>query len=232
MDAAYNSGMDHRVISIGALSNHELWPPDAEQPGAAHATTVLIRSGGRNILVDPGLPDRIVAARLAERSGLRPADIDVVFLTNFRPAHRRGLGAFPDAEWTLFEAEREAVGKALLGRFQEEEDPENKRLLQEEINVLRRCTAAADSLAPQVDLFPSPGFTPGTCGLLLLKPGRTVLVAGDAVPTEEHLEAGRVLRGGYDASQAQESLVDAIEIADLIVCGHDNVVAPRLRSAG
>ena len=216
--------MDHRVISIGALSSNELWPADAEQPGAAHATTVLIRSGGKNILVDPGLPDRVVTARLAERSGLRPSDIDVVFLTNFRPAHRRGLSAFPDAEWTIFEAERESIGKVLVERFQEEEDPENKRLLQEEINVLRRCTAADGSLAPRVDLFPSPGFTPGTCGLLLLKPGRTVLVAGDAVPTQEHLDAGRVLRGSFDANRAQESLVDAVEIADLIVCGHDNVV--------
>ena len=212
------------MISIGSLSQNELWPAGAEQPGAAHATTTLVRSGGKNILVDPGLPDRVVTARLAERSGLRPADIDVVFLTNFRPAHRRGLEAFSDAEWTLFETERETVGKALLERFAEEEDAESKRLLQEEINVLRRCTAASDSLASRVDLFPSPGYTPGTCGLLLVKPGRTVLVAGDAVPTVEHLEAGRVLRGGFDASQAQESLVDAIEIADLIVCGHDNVV--------
>ncbi|BAM04289.1 MBL fold metallo-hydrolase [Phycisphaera mikurensis] len=216
--------MNHRVISIGALSTNELWPPEAEQPGAAHATTVLVRSGGKNILVDPGLPGRVVTARLAERSGLRPPDIDVVFLTNFRPSHRRGLEAFPDAEWTLFEPEREAVGRALLARFQEEEDEANKRLLQEEINVLRRCTAATDALAPNVDLFPGPGFTPGTCGLLLIKPGRTVLVAGDTVPTQEHLESGRVLRGCYDTAKAQESLVDAIEIADLIVCGHDNVV--------
>ena len=215
--------MNHRVISIGALSTNELWPADAEQPGAAHATTVLVRSGGKTILVDPGLPERVVTARLAERSGLRPGDIDVVFLTNFRPAHRRGLGAFPDAEWCLFEPEREAVGRVLVERFAEEEDPENKKLLQEEINVLRRCNGVTEPLAPQVDLFPSPGFTPGTCGLLLSKPGRTVLVAGDCIPTQEHLEHGRVLRGCFDTNQAQESLVDAIEIADLIVCGHDNV---------
>lgn len=216
--------MNYRVISIGALSQNELWPPEAEQPGAAHATTVLVQSEGKNILVDPGLPARVVSARLAERSGLRPSDIDIVFLTNFRPAHRRGLSAFPDASWTLFEPEREAVGRGLIERFGEEEDEENKRLLQEEINLLRRCAGVSDSLAAQVDLFPSPGFTPGTCGLLLSKPGRTVLVAGDAVPTVEHLEHGRVLRGCFDTQAAQESLVDAIEIADLIVCGHDNLV--------
>ena len=50
--------MDDRVISIGALSSHELW----DEKGSlrtAHATTTLIRSGDRVILVDPGLPSQI-----------------------------------------------------------------------------------------------------------------------------------------------------------------------------
>jgi len=88
--------MDFRVISIGALSVHELW----ERQGAArtpHATTTLVRSGDRRILVDPGLPPQVIAARLAERAGLEPDDISDVFLTCFRPSHRWGLGPFPRA---------------------------------------------------------------------------------------------------------------------------------------
>ena len=54
--------MDFRIISIGTLSVHELW----DQQGAArtpHATTTLVRSEGKTILVDPGLPAQVITAR-------------------------------------------------------------------------------------------------------------------------------------------------------------------------
>lgn len=220
--------MDYRVISIGALSVNELWEHQGEAR-TAHATTTLIRSGDRRILVDPGLPPQVVAARLSERSGLAPEDISDVFLTNFRPAHRWGLPAFPNARWLVSEAERESVGRQLVERFQAEEDEDVKRALAHDIAILKRCVAAPDTLAPHVDLFPLPGFTPGTCGLLLAFPSQTVLIAGDAVATVEHLERGRVQRGSYDVEQAQESLTEALEIADVIVPGHDNVVLNPVR---
>ena len=72
----------------------------------------------------------------------------------------------------------------------------------------------ATYLAPHVGLFPLPGFTPGTCGLLLAYPHATTFIAGDAVATAEHLERGQVLRGAFDIEKAQESLLEVIEIAD------------------
>lgn len=220
--------MDYRIISIGALSVHDLWPKQGAAR-TAHATTTLIRSGDRRILVDPGLPPQVVAARLGERAGLLPEDISDVFLTNFRPAHRWGLSAFPNARWLISEQERESVGVSLVERFRAEEDEDVKKTLQQDIAILKRFEPAPDKLAPQVDLFPLPGFTPGTCGLILSFAGLTVLIAGDAVATEEHLELGRVQRGSYDVEQAQESLREAIEIADVIVPGHDNVILNPMR---
>lgn len=220
--------MDYRVISIGALSRHEHWPK-ARPDGTAHATTTLIRSGDRVILVDPALPAQALVPRLAERSGLEPADVTTVFLTNFRPAHRMGIAAFEHAQWFIFEEERERIGRQLVARFDQEEDNQLRRLIESEIALLQRCKAAPDILAPGVDLFPSAGFTPGTCGLLLSLPSSTVLVAGDAITTQEHLERGQVLRGAFDVKQAQQSLLDAVEIADLIIPGHDNVVVNRTK---
>jgi len=215
--------MDYRVISIGALSRHELWTnPPAE--GAAHATTTLIRSGKKAILVDPALPIKALAPRLAERAGLQPDDITDVFLTCFRPAHRWGLSGFTKANWWISELERETVGRTLVEQFQNTEDEEIGKLLKQDIELLQNLKAAPDKLADQVDLFPSPGFTPGTCALLLSPPNSSIVIAGDAVATGEHLEAGRVLRGAYDAEQAMESLSEIIEIADVIVPGHDNVL--------
>lgn len=214
--------MDYRIISIGTLSVNELWT----QQGPArtpHATTTLITTQKRRILVDPGLPPQVIAARLAERSGLSPDDITDVFLTCFRPAHRLGLDAFPEARWLISEREREAVGRGLVEQFEDTTDDEVRTILQHEIATLKRCEAAPDKLDTGVDLFPLYGFTPGTCGLLLSHPTRTTLVAGDAVPTIEHLERGQVLRGCFDIELAQESFKEALEIAEVIIPGHDNV---------
>jgi glyoxylase-like metal-dependent hydrolase (beta-lactamase superfamily II) len=222
--------MDYRVISIGALSRHELWGEQTETR-TAHATTTLIRSAGRTILVDPGLPPQAIAARLNERSGLDPSAVTDVFLTNFRPAHRRGLSAFDHARWYISEAEREGVGRNLVELFRQADSDEQRSLLQQEIAILQRFQVAPDRLTDHVDLFPSPGYSPGTCGLLLSLSNATVVVAGDAVATIEHLEQGKVLRGSYDLKQAQESFMEAIEIADVIVPGHDNLlINPTRRS--
>jgi len=220
--------MDYRIISIGALSVHELWPTQGEAR-TAHATTTLVRTAAKTILVDPGLPPQVIAARLAERAGLRTTDITDVFLTCFRPAHRWGLGAFGEAKWWVAEAEREALGGALVEAFDNEQDEQAREQLRLDIAVLKRCKAAPDTLAQGVDLFPLPGFSPGGCGLLLSHPQSTTLIAGDAVATIEHLEQGRVLRGASDIEQAQESLLEAVEIADVIVPGHDNMTLNRTR---
>src|SRR5688500_6178276 len=130
--------MDYRVISIGALSRHELWDEQAEVR-TAHATTSLARSGDRVILVDPGLPAQIIAPRLKERTGLDPAAVTDVFLTNFRPAHRWGLSAFAHARWLINERERNAIGAHLVEMYKREKEPDARRLYEEEIAILKRC---------------------------------------------------------------------------------------------
>src|SRR5437899_10461703 len=102
------------VISIGTLSRNILWN-ETQPVRTPHATTTLVRTegragkGGKNILVDPGLPGAILGARLFERTGLRPEQIDTVFLTNFGPAHRGGLAIFNEAKTYLHEREHEPV---------------------------------------------------------------------------------------------------------------------------
>ncbi len=90
------------VVSIGTLSRNRIWN-EPEPVRTPHATTTLIRTGKRRIIVDPGLPAQALSARLFERTGLRPDQIDTVFLTNFRPAHRAGLSLFYRAKIYLHE---------------------------------------------------------------------------------------------------------------------------------
>ncbi|MCL4209928.1 MAG: hypothetical protein HRU76_08780 [Phycisphaeraceae bacterium] len=225
MDATY------RIISIGAFAAHPLWNEQGAQR-TAHATTTLIEAGKARILVDPSLPTQVLAARLSERANLTPGDITHVFLTSFEPMRRRGLAAFEQAAWLVSEREREAIGVAMIERLsvaEEAGDAPVRDLLRSEIAILQRCQPAPDSIAPGVDLFPLPGVTPGTCGLLLPTSRATVLICGDAVASVEHLEQGKVLPTCADREQAHESFREAIEIADVLVLGRDNYVVNPLR---
>ncbi|MBX3405195.1 MAG: MBL fold metallo-hydrolase [Phycisphaeraceae bacterium] len=230
-----------RVISIGTLAANPLWE-ERFPVRTGHATTTLIRLGDRVILVDPGLPDRAVAARLTERAGIPASAVTHVFLTSFKPDVFRGILAFEKAKWWISQDEREQVGVPLVGQLQEAAaagDAELKAALELDVGILRRCEPAPDEIAPHVSLFPLPGVTPGLTGLLVAMPGRggsgpTVLIAGDAVPTVEHLERGMVLDSAVNVTRARESFGEAVEIADLIVPGRDNLVVNpvKVRTGG
>ena len=229
--------MDVRLVSLGTLAANPLWN-EAAPVRTGHATTTLISVGNKHILVDPGLPEIALAARLHERTGLRPKAITDVFLTCFKPDMTRGLRLFDHAAWWIHEAEREAIGLLLAetlrravqggdvaaGGERNDDGPDPLDDLRERVAQLRNCRPAPDRLADRVDLFPLPGATPGLCGLLLSAPSHTLLVCSDAVPDGEHLAQGRVLDDAASVDQARESFSEAIEVADLLICGRDGMV--------
>lgn len=215
-----------RVISIGAIDAHPEWG-ERTPVRTGHATTTLITSGEDTILVDPGLPAQALAARLSERAGISHDSVTHVFLTSFHPDARRALPLFENAAWLIHAPERETVGVNMAQQFQmaqEAGDSELASLLRDEISLLQRCQPAPDKLAERVDLFPLPGVSPGTAGLLVADARFTLLIAGDAVATSEHLEKGRIVHWAADVEQAKESFAEAVEIADLIIPGRDNLI--------
>ncbi len=219
------------IISIGTLSKNRLWN-ETVALRTPHATTSLIRGHNRTILVDPGLPPAIIAARLQERSGLDGDAVDTIFFTNLRPAHVGGANAFEKARLLAHEPEIAYAHAELDRQFEAAEgDADLEAPLRGWQRILERVQPADDSLVKGLDLFPLPGFTPGTCGMLVNTATMTTLVAGDAVPTLEHFLAGQVLQESVDLGKAKESLAEAYEIADLIVPGHDNVfINPRMQA--
>ena len=216
------------IISIGTLSRNRLWG-ETDVVRTPHATTTLVRAGGKVILVDPGLPPQALAARLNERTGLPPDAIDTVFLTNGRPSHRAGLSLFPGATVLVHELERDAEVARLSALIADApEEDLDRAYLQRELAVIESLRPADDRLADGVDLFPLFGYTPGQSGLLVSTVLTTTLIAGDAVVTLDHFLAGQVLPDSYDVKGAQESMAEVYEIADLVVPGHDNwFVNPR-----
>jgi len=222
---------EYRIISIGTLAAHPLWSERGEVR-TGHATTTLIKAEDATILVNPSLPGQALNARLNERAGMTAEAVTHVFLTSFLRDHRRGLWSFDHARWLMHEPEREAAmaqTKQALDAIDEDDDPQLHKAMQQELEALERIVEAPQRLAPHVDLFPMPGMSVGTCGLLIALPTSTVLICGDAVPTVEHLDQGKVLQTAADVEQAQESFREALEIADVLVPGRDNVVVNPLR---
>lgn len=220
-----------RIISVGTLSCHPLWN-ESSPLRTGHATTTLVSAGDVHVIVDPSLPGQVVAARLSERSPLGPADMTHVFLTACTLERMRGLAAFPEARWLAFEPELAAARSAIASDIEavddygDEEKVDGLRAMEA---LLERVSPATDGLAEGIDLFPLAGVTPGTCGLLLPEPTRTVLVTGDAVATREHLEKAQVLPDCFNREQAQESFKEAVEIADVIIPGRDDALTNPLR---
>lgn len=228
-----NAGMtpEYRIISIGTLHAHPLWNEKAALR-TGHATTTLISAGDVNILVNPGLPAPALLARLSERTAIQPGQITHVFLTSFEPDHRRALRSFEHAAWLIHEAEREAAKSGYTvtrDEAVEAGDRELAALAEQELALLEQCRDAPDSIAPKIDLFPLPGVTAGNCGLLISLPGSTILICGDAIPTAEHLAQGKVLPHCVSIRQAQESFKEAVEIADVLILGRDNLAFNPLR---
>lgn len=228
---AHTPSLDYRVVSIGTLAAHPLW--DEKVPArTGHATTILLSAGEEHILINPGLPAQALFARMSERIRIKPDQVTQVFLTSFDREHRRALLAFPDATWLIHEPERFAAAAALKQQREEAAaggDRELVRAIEDDLDVLDRCQPAPDKLAQRVDLFPLPGVTPGTCGLLVSLPQLTFLVCGDSIPTFEHLEQGKVLPHCFNLEQAQDSFKEAVEIADVLALGRDNLALNPLR---
>lgn len=218
--------LDVRIISIGTLSAHPLWGERAPVR-TGHSTCTLVRSGDVTLLVDPGLPEQMMAARLMERANIPPERVTHVFLTSFHPDTHRGIGAFKEAMWWISKAEREGVGLPLIQQLKKASDDgeaEAVEVFKRQVEVLHRCEEAPEALADRVDVFPLPGLTPGTTGVLVEEPELTTLICGDAIATVEHLRRRMVLTGCANPDKARESFAEALQIADVLVLGRDGLV--------
>ena len=222
--------MDWRIVSIGTLPSHPMWSERGETR-TGHATTTIIKSGDATLLVDPSLPAVILDARLHERWGIKLSSVTHVFLTSFDPDRRRTLGALTHATWYMHEPEVQSAREAIDDELHRAvDDQEVTKILEHHRDLLVKFDVPDDHLLPSVDLFPLPGYTPGSCGLLLPTASKTILICGDTIATQEHLDKGSVLANCACAETAMESFKECIEIADIIVPGRDNVLLNPIRS--
>jgi len=84
---------------------------------SASSSVSLLKDGGRNVLVDPGINRSLLLDKL-EAERLTPAEIDFVVLTHYHPDHILLAGLFGKAAFlddtTLFEGDREIDHKGIV----------------------------------------------------------------------------------------------------------------------
>jgi glyoxylase-like metal-dependent hydrolase (beta-lactamase superfamily II) len=201
------------VLAIGNLAKNKYWNEKAPVR-REYATAALVRSGDVVLVVDPGWPAEVLDSALHYRAGLAAKDVTHVFLTHFDAAHAMGVGLFEKAQWSMYDEEI---------RYADAELPADAPARA----ILARLQAAPEKFAPGVDLFPTFGHTPGHASVLVYTTVETTILSGDAVLTRDHFESGDLGEAPWDLQKAKVSFEDILEIADLIVPGHDNVFACR-----
>lgn len=192
------------IITLGNLSRNHYWgESDAKGLRSAICTCTLIQGEGFRLLVDPSIQDAQEMTReLDRRTGLKPADIDSVFITHEHADHYAGLAHFPRARW-------------LAG-------PEVAALLSTSGKFSKPLVAASGRLFGALDVVPTPGHTMGLNSLRFDCAGLSVVVAGDAVATHDFWRERRGYFNCVDFELSARSMDRIAELADLVVPGHDN----------
>lgn len=182
-------------------------PPDEKNRVAMTMNVLLVKTGGKNILVDTGPGDKedarfretyvLGGPTLAEglaAHGLTPADIHLVVNTHLHFDHAGGntrldesgcvVPAFPNARYRVQRVEFEEA-RAAHERNRASYFPYNYQPLFDEGRL--ELADGEEEVAPGLTLCPLPGHTRGLQGLFIRSGGATGLYLADCVPTSHHV---------------------------------------------
>ncbi len=192
------------VITIGNLSRNRHWgESDAKGVRAAICTCILITGDGFRLLVDPSLADAADMAReLDRRTGIKPRDVNAIFVTYEHGDHFAGVAHFPEAKWLAAPAVAEALNKSA--------------------KLSHRFENAPDRLFDAVEGIATPGHTNSHHSLRFDCDGLSVVIAGDAVATRDFFRARRGYFNAVDFALSARTMDKLAAVADIIVPGHDN----------
>jgi glyoxylase-like metal-dependent hydrolase (beta-lactamase superfamily II) len=192
------------VITLGNLSRNRYWgESDTKAVRAAICTCTLIQGEGFRLLVDPSLEKfEEMARELDRRTGLKPRDIDTVFITHEHADHYAGLTHFPNARW-------------LSGL-------ETAAILNKTKKLPRTVEPVTGKLFDALEVTPTPGHTLSHQSLRFDCDGISVVVAGDAVATIDFWRERRGYFNCVDFELSARSMEKIAALADVVVPGHDN----------
>ena len=180
--------------------------------------SLLVRSAGRTVLIDPGIgrperpPFRTEGANLLgnlEAHGVRPEDVDLVVITHLHRDHvgwntlkqgDRWVPTFPRARYLIQQKEWDY--------FTDPKQGEPRVYIAENVVPLAEAGVVEfvdheKSITPDLSYFPTPGHTPDHCGILVQSQGERALITGDVTHHPvQMLETDWDHHGDFDMGQA------------------------------
>jgi len=168
----------------------------AEGKDCYSSTTTLIKSDGKSIVVDPGQADPAILIIALEKHGLKPEDIDYVFLTHSHLDHSKNTAIFPNAK----------VVDAWGIRNHDIEDSHG---------------GDGYELLPQVKIITTPGHSHDHASLLVETDQGRVLVGGDLYWHSDFTPAEDPY--AWDQKELEKSRRKALAMADFLIPGHDDI---------
>jgi len=201
----------------------------------------LIRSGGRNILVDTGLGPRPADTpdvpwgellRDFEAKNVRVDDIDMVVMTHLHRDHvgwnlkkegGRYVPTFPKARYWMSRKDWDASHQPDVQPTRFPNAPDCVWPLQD--LGLIEFMEGEHSITPELTAVPTPGHTPGHVSIMVTSKGERALVLGDAAHNPVQLDqTDWVSRADMDPDitrQTRRTLFDRLEREQIIVAaGH------------
>ena len=175
----------------------------------ASSTTVLIRSNGKNIIVDPGC-NRAKLLDSLKGENIKTADIDFVLLTHGHADHSLLAGIFEKAKII----DSEAVYSGDEQAFHNNKIP-----------------------GTGIEIIQTPGHVPEHCSFVVKAKQGTVVIAGDAFwwmdGEEQRIDIGRKDPAHpCDMEKLVESRKKLLKIADFIIPGHGKIFKAKNFSGG
>lgn len=192
-------------------------PLSSERGALGWSTVTLVRTGGRIILIDTGsFGDRALLLSRLEDEKIRPADVDLVFLTHFHFDHVLNFDLFEDAVFRLSEREMKYVKDE---EFRRAGDPYVPFAVFDKIDPRIEPFAEGAEVAPGIRAVGLPGHTPGLCGYLLEE--KRILIAGDGVKNAWEFIRKVPPPAFGSRDDALESYRRAASCTSIIIPGHD-----------
>ena len=214
----------------------ENWGPYQEHLSPEHQVSLnlacfLVRSDGRNIVVDTGLGPKPADAPETpwgellndfKENGLRPEDIDMVVMTHLHRDHvgwnlqwqdGKYVPTFPNARYYMSAIDWEACHRPELQEERFANAPQCVWPL-EELGLMELMDGEY-SLTSELTTLPTPGHTPGHMSIMITSQGQRGLILGDILHnTVQVHETDWVCRADMDPEQTRvtrRSLVERLE---------------------
>lgn len=194
------------------FSNQEIRDMSISFGITSQPTVTLVKTDGLNILIDPGWQDPGKPDRLLndlEYFGLKPNDINEVFITHWHSDHWNGIFLFPDAKIFYAGVSQSVVKKHLRDKA------EGRELVH---------IREGDSWHSGIDIISTDGHTRHDHSVRMYWNDKTYIATGDAIVSKMYYETKtffpnhRVEKHRDDLLASYDKIVSQ---ADFIIPGHD-----------